>query len=185
MERWEHGASTTCRSGAEGQPPTLPWRSTPPKSAAKPNFGTPGLCLAAPSLLAATTKTSLTLAVHTLLPFPEFAPAPDEFTVAWVGCARHLTLCSSGTTWPLALLAGRNWQLGTPPTRSTLSAAGPNPNFADGSAMSQSQRAGAEPKLEQRGGGEAAVAAACIGLQGMQHLQRGNVSSLRCHGAYA
>lgn len=82
------------------------------------------------------------------------------------------------------------WQkLGTPPTKSTLSAAGPNPNFADGSAMSQSQRAGAEPELEQqRGGGEAAVAAAaaaCIGLQGMQHLQRGNVSSLRCHGAYA
>lgn len=41
-----------------------------------------GLCLSNLYLLAATTKTSLTLAVHTPLPFPVFAPAPGEITVA-------------------------------------------------------------------------------------------------------
>lgn len=79
---WEHGAANTCRSGTEA---TLHRRrrSTPDptndsldngtpkaKDAAKSRVGTPGLCLATISLLAATTKTSLTFAVHTLLPFP-------------------------------------------------------------------------------------------------------------------
>lgn len=139
----------TCRSGTEASPHLLrrPTRALTndglykgtPKNAAKLSVGTPDLYLAIASLLAATTKTSLTLVVHTLLPFPEFAPVPDEFTVARVDCARHLTLCCSGT-WPLSVgwqkLA--TWQPGAPPTTKTIaSAASLNPNSADTSNLSQ------------------------------------------------
>ncbi|KAI3532760.1 hypothetical protein CSPX01_13220 [Colletotrichum filicis] len=119
---WEHGAANTCRSGTEATPHRC--RSTPDPTNDSFDNGTPKAKDAAKSSVGA----------------PEFAPAPDEFTVAWVGCARHLTLCYSGT-WLLCILgwlaeaeAGKSQScLRTP----LFSAAYLDPNFADISDLSQ------------------------------------------------
>ncbi|KAK7460091.1 hypothetical protein Landi51_00340 [Colletotrichum acutatum] len=93
---WEHGAANTCRSGTEATPHHRR-RSTPDPTNDSFDNGIPKAKDAAKSSVGT----------------PEFAPAPDEFTVAWVGCARHLTLCYSGT-WLLAFAGWQKQRLANP-----------------------------------------------------------------------
>ncbi|UQC88063.1 uncharacterized protein CLUP02_13585 [Colletotrichum lupini] len=108
---WEHGAANTCRSGTEATPHRR--RSTPDPTNDSFDNGTPKAKDAAKSSVGA----------------PEFAPAPDEFTVAW-GHGSYVSLAG----WLAEAEAGKSQSC---PRTPLFSAAYLDPNFADISDLSQ------------------------------------------------